>query len=117
MEVDAGAVAPIQLNIAGAEDARAEFAPRKSEAAERAQSAELASPPDLTAARLAKLTRAGYNAHARLSIDRDEDAGSFVYRILDDRSGELIRQFPQEEMLQLLAYLGEQGGLVVDRKV
>ena len=66
---------------------------------------------------LERLADAGPNVHARLSIDLDKEADAFVYRILDSRSGEVMRQFPAEEALELMKFLGEQRGLVVDRKV
>ena len=65
---------------------------------------------------LDRLHAAGPNIHARLSIDRDDDAGAYVYRILDSRSGEVVRQFPQEQTLELMRFLGKQQGLIVDFK-
>ncbi|MGD2131817.1 MAG: flagellar protein FlaG [Maricaulaceae bacterium] len=122
MSSDIGAVSPVQIVIGALEGARSPSDPQDLRATEP-QSPEgesgsnAAAPPDLTAARLTELTDGAYNEHARLSIDRDDEADAFVYRILDNRSGEIIRQFPAEDMLDLLAYLGEHSGLVIDRKV
>lgn len=55
--------------------------------------------------------------NARLSIERDDLAGAFVYKILDADSGEIVRQFPQEEVLEVLRYFGQEAGLVADRRV
>jgi uncharacterized FlaG/YvyC family protein len=66
---------------------------------------------------LKRLAEDNLHLHSRLSIDLDKEAGAFVYRILDSRSGEVVRQFPAEKVLELMRYLGQEHGLVVDRKV
>ena len=65
---------------------------------------------------LDRLNASGPNLHARLSIDHDDEVDAYVYRILDSRSGEVVRQFPQEETLELMRFLGKQQGLIVDHK-
>ncbi len=65
---------------------------------------------------LERLIDAGTKVDSRLSIDHDDITGSYVYRILDGRTGEIVRQFPYEEQLELLRFLNEQQGLVVDQK-
>ena len=52
----------------------------------------------------------------RLSISRDESTGTFVYRSIDKATGDVLRQWPAESMLQFKAYL-RQEGLAVDHKV
>lgn len=52
----------------------------------------------------------------KLSIDVDE-SGLFVYRSVDKSSGEVISQFPAEEILALLAFYREAEGIVVDESV
>lgn len=59
--------------------------------------------------------RAAINAssRSRLQIERAEDAGRFIYRILDPDTGETVRQWPPEKYVELVAYLrGREGGLV-----
>ena len=57
------------------------------------------------------------NSRSRLQIEREEDAGRFIYRIFDPATGELMRQWPPERYVELVAYLrGREGGLV-DRTV
>jgi flagellar protein FlaG len=59
--------------------------------------------------------RAAINAssRSRLQIERAEDAGRFIYRILDPATGETVRQWPPEKYVELVAYLrGREGGLV-----
>jgi flagellar protein FlaG len=53
----------------------------------------------------------------RLSISRDEATGTFIYRSIDRKSGEVIRQWPVESMLQFKAYLRNAEGVLVDSKV
>lgn len=55
--------------------------------------------------------------HERLSISRDEATGTFIYRSIDRRTGEVIRQWPVESMLQFKAYLRNTEGVLVDSKV
>ncbi|MCC6919560.1 MAG: flagellar protein FlaG [Alphaproteobacteria bacterium] len=53
----------------------------------------------------------------RLSIVRDDDTGTFIYRSIDRKTGEVIRQWPAESMLQFKAYLRNAEGVLVDRQV
>lgn len=45
----------------------------------------------------------------RLSILKDEATGLFVYRSVDKKTGEVIRQWPAESMLQFKALLRQEG--------
>ncbi len=40
-------------------------------------------------------------ADFRLVIEEDPATGSFVYKTLDRRTGEVVNQFPREQMLRL----------------
>jgi len=55
--------------------------------------------------------------HERLSISRDEATGTFIYRSIDRRTGEVLRQWPVESMLQFKAYLRQAEGVLIDSKV
>lgn len=57
------------------------------------------------------------SASTKLSIDVDDDSGLFVYKGVDKQSGEVVSQFPAEEILALIAYYRETEGIVVDEKV
>ena len=37
----------------------------------------------------------------RLIIEEDERSGSFIYKTMDRRTGQVIQQFPREEILRL----------------
>lgn len=53
--------------------------------------------------------------NTRLRIDKDDETGRFVYYSVDDESGEVLRQFPPENILKFLSYYrGLEEGLVVD---
>lgn len=56
------------------------------------------------------------SANTKLSIDVDDDSGLFVYKGVDKQSGEVVSQFPAEEVLALIAYYREAEGLVVDQE-
>lgn len=40
-------------------------------------------------------------ADFRLVIEEDAATGSFIYKTLDRRTGEVVQQFPREEVLRL----------------
>ncbi|WP_262691431.1 flagellar protein FlaG [Kordiimonas aestuarii] len=52
--------------------------------------------------------------NTRLRIDRDDETGRFVYLNIDNESGEIIKQFPPESILEFLSYYREVAGLTVD---
>ncbi len=53
----------------------------------------------------------------RLQIDRDEESGMFVYKTIDPNTGEVLRQYPTDEMLRYISYHRKSEGLVVDDSV
>ena len=50
---------------------------------------------------------------SRLEIEIDSDLNKAVIRILNGESGEIIRQIPAQELLDLAKHLGEPKGLLV----
>jgi len=52
----------------------------------------------------------------RLVIEEDEASGSFVYRTLDRRTGEVISQFPREQILKLARNVDYEAGKVISTK-
>ena len=54
--------------------------------------------------------------NTRLRIDKDDKTGRFVYLNIDNESGEVIKQFPPESILEFLSYYREVAGLAVDDK-
>ncbi len=53
----------------------------------------------------------------RLSISRDEATGTFVYRSISPGTGEILRQWPAESMLQFKAYLRDTQGVMFDTEI
>lgn len=56
------------------------------------------------------------SANTKLSIDVDDESGLFVYKGVDKSSGEVVSQFPAEEVLALISYYRETEGIVVDEE-
>ncbi len=52
----------------------------------------------------------------RLSIDRDREAESFVYRAIDESTGEIRSQYPLEDTLELRAFFRSLEGQVIDEE-
>ena len=53
----------------------------------------------------------------RLVIERDDETGKYVQKVVDPSSGEVLRQWPEEQFLELAKSMGEAYGLLVDRQV
>lgn len=56
----------------------------------------------------------------KLRINLDEGAGRFVYQGIDTNTGDVVTQFPADEVLKYLSYIREREGLegiVVDKEV
>lgn len=51
----------------------------------------------------------------RLQIDRADNNGRFIYRILNPDTGETMRQWPPERYLELVAYLDDKRGGLMDK--
>ena len=52
----------------------------------------------------------------RLNFSVDEETGSFVVKVIDNETGDIIKQIPPEEMLNLRASLAELVGVLFDEK-
>ena len=52
--------------------------------------------------------------NSSLRIEQDEATGRFIYQSVDNVSGEVLRQFPPEQILEFLAFYREPEGIVVD---
>jgi len=63
-----------------------------------------------------KADAAHQNADLRLVIEEDEHSGSIVYKTLDRRTGEVVRQLPREEVLRLKDDPTYDRGAIVDSK-
>jgi uncharacterized FlaG/YvyC family protein len=53
------------------------------------------------------------NGRTRLQIEREEDGGRFIYKLMDPETGETLRRWPPESFGDLVSFLqSEAGGLV-----
>ena len=52
-----------------------------------------------------------------LEFSVDEDSGRDVIKVIDKNSGELIKQYPSEEVLSLVSKLSEATGTFIDSKI
>lgn len=52
-------------------------------------------------------------ADLRLIIEEDETSGSYVYRTIDRRTGEVVQQFPVESVLKLKRESDYEAGAVI----
>ena len=55
-------------------------------------------------------------ANSRLRVELDEGSGRFIYKSVDAETGEVIRQYPPEQVLRRLAFYRELQGLTVNEK-
>ena len=51
-----------------------------------------------------------------LKFSRDEETGKIVIKMIDDKSGTTLHQFPEEAMLQVSAILGKLQGKIFDQR-
>lgn len=52
-----------------------------------------------------------------LQFKVDEDSGRDVIKVLDKTTGDVIKQYPSEEVLSLVSKLSETAGLLIDQTV
>ena len=56
-------------------------------------------------------------ADFRLVIEEDQATGSYIYKTLDRRTGEVIQQFPRDEVLKLKETKDYSAGTIVKARV
>lgn len=56
------------------------------------------------------------SARTRLQIERDEEAGRFIYRLMDPDTGETVRRWPPERFSDLVNFLTRESGGLVNEK-
>lgn len=52
----------------------------------------------------------------RLVIEEDRSSGSYIYKTVDVRTGNVVQQVPREEVLRLREAAGYQPGAVIDAR-
>jgi len=68
-------------------------------------------------AAIEKLIRKSLPANSKLQIERDKETGAFIYRSIDTETGEIIRQWPPEQLLKLREYMAQMEGMLIDKEV
>ena len=58
--------------------------------------------------------QADENARYRLVIEEGPTQGTFVYKTLDSATGEIVRQFPREQVLRMAESGGYSAGGLID---
>jgi uncharacterized FlaG/YvyC family protein len=59
----------------------------------------------------------GSSPDVRLEITKLKDVTGYIYKLIDRQSGEVVRQWPTEQMIKMREYLAEQQIQLVDEKV
>ena len=77
--------------------------------------------PDVSAQRRKALedaiTKEGVTDDGKFVIEKDPDTGRFIQKIIDPTTGETLDQWPDEKFLELVKYMDEAYGLLVDKNV
>jgi flagellar protein FlaG len=55
--------------------------------------------------------------NVKLSISFNQEIGRFIYRGIDPESGEVVREYPPEEVVERIAAIREMAGIAFDRKL
>jgi flagellar protein FlaG len=64
-----------------------------------------------------RLIRRSLPSNSKLQIEHDKETGTFIYRSVDSETGEILKQWPPEQLLKLRAHLAEVEGVLFDQKV
>jgi flagellar protein FlaG len=65
---------------------------------------------------IAKIRDAIGPANSSLKIEIDPDTDGIIVKVLDDQSGELIRQIPSQEMVEIAKRLDAMQGIFITRR-
>lgn len=57
------------------------------------------------------------NIRRELRFTLEEDSGKTVVKVIDSETGEVIRQFPSDELLKLAKSLEQAGGILIKEEV
>jgi flagellar protein FlaG len=57
------------------------------------------------------------NIQPRIELSVDKELKQVIFRILDKETGELIRQIPSEQVLELDRFFADQSGLFVEEEI
>ncbi len=66
---------------------------------------------------IARLENTLQDVEPKIELSVDEELNQVIVRILDKESGELIKQLPPEEVLELDRFFADQSGLLVNEDI
>ena len=66
---------------------------------------------------VARVTEVLHGTTSRIEIEIDPDVHKVVIKILNGESGEIIRQIPTQELLDLAKYIDEPKGFLISERV
>ena len=72
---------------------------------------------EILEAAVEKLIRRSLPSNSKLQIEQDRETGTFIYRSIDPETGEILRQWPPEQLLKLREDLSELEGMLFDKEV
>jgi len=61
-----------------------------------------------------KLIKKTLPGNTKLEVEKDKELGTFIYRSINPDTGEVVRQWPSEELLAMREYLKEIEGVLLD---
>jgi flagellar protein FlaG len=61
-----------------------------------------------------KLIKKTLPGNTKLQVEKDKELGTYIYRSINPDTGEVVRQWPSEELLAMREYLKEMEGILVD---
>ena len=86
-----------------------------------AQNSQTDLPPDQKVqalqAAIEKLIRRSVPSTTKLQIHRDKESGTVIYSSVDTTTGEVIRQWPSEELIKLREAIKDLEGMLLDQRV
>ena len=120
---------PSQINIINQKDISSQSAEqvslynngKQNDTVEQASQTQTASNDDLSLEKLEEVAQQLQNfmtdMNRSLEFHVDEDSGRNVIKVIDKESGDLLKQYPSEEVLKIVSNLAEATGALVDFKV
>ena len=61
-----------------------------------------------------KLIKKTLPGNTKLQVEKDKELGTFIYRSINPDTGEVIRQWPPESLLEMREYLKQMEGVLLD---
>jgi flagellar protein FlaG len=63
-----------------------------------------------------KLIKKSLPPNSRLLIVQDKTTGAYIYQSVDPETGEVINQYPPEQLVKMHDYLATMSGMIIDTK-